>query len=227
MDETSLARPVWSSLSSIHKPLTIGSGLARRFDPAISPLGAAADNGDECIAALGRLVAKYGHLVVGQTDPVTCPPGARISAVMEAEQMHLEALAHIAETDHRIEVLGHRDRNEMLALAKLTNPGPFAPGTPRLGDFLGIRSGGRLVAMAGERLKQTGFTEISGVCTHPDFTCRGYARSLCAALAARMLARGEQPYLHVFSSNAVARHLYLRLGFRVRRSIQVTVLDPD
>ena len=36
------------------------------------------------------------------------------------------------------------------------------------GDFWGVRDNGRLIAMAGERLKLDGMSEVSGVCTHPD-----------------------------------------------------------
>ena len=56
------------------------------------------------------------------------------------------------------------DSADMIRLVELTKPGPFADRTMELGDFFGIRVGGALVAMAGERMKADGTTEISAVC---------------------------------------------------------------
>lgn len=85
-------------------------------------------------------------------------------------------------------------------LASLTKPGPFTLEAPSLGDFWGIRIDGRLAAMAGERMRQPGCPELSGVCTHPDF--RGLARLLSVFVAGRIAARGEVAYLHAYDSNA-------------------------
>jgi len=123
--------------------------------------------------------------------------------------------------------LGVEDVPEMLALAQATDPGPFSEGTIRMGRYYGFRSAdGRLAAMAGERLRLTGYTEISAVCTHPAFRGRGYARALVAGLAAQALAETCIPFLHVKTENG-ARGLYEALGFRVRRSVQLTVLTRD
>ena len=112
--------------------------------------------------------------------------------------------------------LGPEEASEMRALAHLTEPGPFEARTHELGSFYGIKVEGQLAAMAGERLKQPGYTEISGVCTHPDFRGQGYARALCALVTARIAERGDTPYLHSVAENRAARKLYESLGFRVR-----------
>jgi predicted GNAT family acetyltransferase len=39
-----------------------------------------------------------------------------------------------------------------------------------------------------------------------------------------ILARGETPFLHIFSNNTSAAGLYRKLGFACRRSLTVTVL---
>ena len=78
--------------------------------------------------------------------------------------------------------------------------------------------------MAGERLRPVGYTEVSGVCTHPDFRGRGYAGGLMQIVARRILARGETPFLHSYASNSGAIALYEALGFQLRRSIMLTVL---
>ena len=78
--------------------------------------------------------------------------------------------------------------------------------------------------MAGERMKPPGFTEVSGVCTHPDFRGRGYAEALSRLVAGRILERGETPFLHAYAHNAGAINLYRRLGFTLRSQMQMTVL---
>ena len=93
-----------------------------------------------------------------------------------------------------------------------------------MGNFLGIRIGARLAAMAGERMRFPGYTEVSGVCTHPEFRGRGLARRLSAAVAAAIEARGEQPFLHAWKTNQAAISLYEGLGFKVRTDVNVAVL---
>lgn len=126
--------------------------------------------------------------------------------------------------EHDFTDLTDDDAGEMLALATLTVPGPYAAKTNRLGGFVGIRRDGRLLAMAGERMKPGRHTEVSGVCTHPDHRGRGYAGFLMRLVAARILARGEEPFLHCYASNAGAIALYRRLGFEPHQSVTATVL---
>jgi predicted GNAT family acetyltransferase len=112
----------------------------------------------------------------------------------------------------------------MIALAELTEPGPFRARTHELGQFWGIRREGRLVAMAGERMKLPGFTELSGVCVHPDWRGHGFARDLSAFVAGAIAARGETPFLHVFADNRAAIRLYEQLGFTARREMAIQAI---
>jgi predicted GNAT family acetyltransferase len=123
----------------------------------------------------------------------------------------------LPEGDADASILGAADVAEMLALAELAKPGPFRPRTIELGTYVGIREGGRLVAMAGERTCVGSFREVSAVCTHPDAQGRGYARALIGRVVNRMLRAGETPFLHVEGSNRRAIDVYLALGF-VRRA---------
>ena len=127
-------------------------------------------------------------------------------------------------TGHTTE-LTPADVPDMLDLAKLTQPGPFAPGTIVLGSYVGIRSAGQLIAMAGERMRFPQFTEISAVCTHPQHRGRGHASSLVRALIRQIIARNETPFLHLYSQNTRAAALYTKLGFAHRRNLIVSVLQ--
>lgn len=119
--------------------------------------------------------------------------------------------------------LGPADVPEMLDLVERTRPGPFLPGTIRLGGYLGIRRGGTLVAMAGERLHPPGWAEVSAVCTDPDHRGQGLAARLIRAVAAPIQQRGERPFLHAAAQNTNAIRLYESLGFRVHRTVVFTV----
>lgn len=117
--------------------------------------------------------------------------------------------------------LGADDVSEMLALAELTEPGPFSKRTFELGRYIGLRRDGRLLAMAGERFRMPGFVEISAVCTHPDARGEGLAAELTLNVAESIRAGGDQAMLHVLESNENAIRLYQKLGFTVRRSVDV------
>ncbi len=138
--------------------------------------------------------------------------------------MVAEALTPAPAPAFGITPLTEADAPAMLALATLTRPGPFFSRTHQLGDFVGVKVDGALVAMAGERMKPTGFTEVSGVCTHPEHRGRGYADGLSRLVAARILARGETAFLHAYPSNTAAITLYQTLGFTLRREMAITVL---
>ena len=57
------------------------------------------------------------------------------------------------------------------------------------------------------------YTEVSAVCTHPDFLGRGYAQRLIQHQVNSILEEKKIPFLHVRSDNNRAIDLYERLGF--------------
>ncbi|MCP1195775.1 GNAT family N-acetyltransferase [Acetobacter senegalensis] len=217
-----LDRPVWNALTGRQAALSKGNDVVRCFDPAISPFGAVREDSAQNWDALVAL-ADGAELWVMEKEQAVFPP--QIRKVRSAECLQMVARDVPAE-DCTLSYcdLGEEDAADMLALARLTAPGPFLPQTYRLGAFVGIRDQGRLVAMAGERLKPGNFTEVSGVCTHPDYRGRGYARFLMRVVARRILARGEQPFLHSYSSNTAAIALYAALGFEPHQTITATVI---
>ena len=219
-----LDRPVWSALTSRWKPLSLGDERARRLAPEYGPFAASADTSPESLAALAALAPAEGVLFQAEAEPQPVPPGMVVTLSAGAVQMVCASVTP-GEPAFEFAALTDADAPEMLALALLTRPGPFARRTNRLGGFIGVRVEGRLVAMAGERMKPTGFTEVSGVCTHPDLRGRGYAAGLMRVVARRILGRGETPFLHAYADNAGAIALYESLGFRFRRRIHVTMLQ--
>lgn len=218
-----LDRPVWSSLATRHAAFAVGGERARRFAPDINPLAGARDDAPESLAELAQLVPTDGPLLLLQADAVVLPAGTELATEAPGVQMVLERLAELP-ADPRIVALTAADAPTMLALATLTIPGPFSARSPELGEFYGVKDGGALLAMAGERMKHPGYSEISGVCTHPDARGRGLARSLSAHVARRILARGETPYLHAYASNTAAIQLYTALGFRLRAEMHVVAI---
>jgi predicted GNAT family acetyltransferase len=110
------------------------------------------------------------------------------------------------------------DVPEILDLVARTQPGPFEPRTIEMGVYLGIRSCGRLVAMAGERNHPAGWTEISAVCTDVDHRGQGLAARLVRAVAYGINQRGERALLRARATNENAIRLYGYLGFELRRT---------
>jgi predicted GNAT family acetyltransferase len=219
-----LDRPVWSALTTRQASLAQGDARAWRFAPEYGPFAAAADYTPDNLGALAALVPVEGAMAVVEPAEVPAPPGAFVVQAAICNQMVLERPAP-GRLGFEIEELTEADAPDMLALATATKPGPFAARTHQLGGFVGVKHEGRLVAMAGERMKPDGFTEISGVCTYPEFRGRGYAGGLMRVVAERILARGEVPFLHVYAHNAGAIALYEALGFTLRRASTMTVLQ--
>ena len=219
-----LDRPVWSALSTRQRPLSQGDARARRLISDYGWFAAAADNAPGHVAALAALPIDPAGLFLVETGEVSTPPGMTVVSQAVCRQLMADEVEAVEPTFEVI-ALGDADAPEMLDLARMTKPGPYSTATHRMGQFIGVRQAGQLVAMAGERLQPDGFSEVSGVCTHPDHRGHGYARGLSSIVGRRIQARGETPFLHAYETNIGAMRLYEQLGFRVRASVILTVLQ--
>ena len=206
---------IWNALSSCHVSFAEGDEFAKRYPPAVTALAAVRDFSTDSLASLARLMVP-GELSIFFLDELPALPSEfQVLREVPLAQMIWDGQVNAAD-DAGIEQLSTANVDEMLALTELTKPGPFGKRTPELGTYLGIRDAGRLVAMAGERLRLPGFTEVSAVCTHPEFQGRGFARVLISAVVQQIVARGDTPFLHVAQENVRAIRVYEDLGFKKR-----------
>lgn len=218
-----LDRVVWETLATYHAPLSEGNALARRFLRDVNVFASARDDSPAALAELAALVQPGEQVFVAQVPQIVIPSAlVEIKSALGVQMLATRLPDAVPKTD--ITILTDADAPEMLALAKLTEPGPFLARTNRMGRFLGVRVDGRLAAMAGERMRIPGYTELSGVCTHPDFRGRGFARRLSTVVVLDIAARGERAFLHAWKSNHTAIALYEQLGFQLRADVNIAVL---
>ncbi len=221
-DASVLDAPVWSALTGAHARFAQINGAAARYDPEISPFAAIAPgSGADGLTDLAAL-AEPGALAVVPFLGADPPPWWTVELDRSGVQMLGTHLAVAPDPD--AVPLGPSDVDEMLALVGRTQPGPFLRRTVELGGYLGIRHRGILVAMAGQRIRPAGFTEISAVCTDDAHRGRGLASRLVGAVGAVVRARGEIPILHAAATNHDAIRLYESLGFELRRMVDFRVL---
>lgn len=206
---------VWHSLTGPRAALGTVHGRAGTFDADVSPFGAIADPSSESWHDLAELVGSGGITCLFAPDVAVTDGWEELRSV-RCGQLVAERVVTDGEREGLVP-LTEDDIPEMLELVASTKPGPFAARTIAFGGYVGLRdAGGRLLAMAGERLSAGGFTEISAVCTAADQQGRGLGTRMVKALVETIHGRGEEAFLHVADTNVNAYRLYLALGFAVR-----------
>jgi ribosomal protein S18 acetylase RimI-like enzyme len=218
---------IWQALTTRHAQFAESHDDARRFVREVGPLGAFREHGPQGYESLAGLVGEGGTVGLFLDEPYADRPGWEF--VVGAPLLQMIADNGVgAEPQHepklKLITLGAEDSPEMIELTSLTKPGPFGTRTHELGTYVGIRKDRKLVAMAGERLKVPGHTEVSAVCTHPEHTGKSYARVLMTEIMRGIQNRGELPFLHVRGDNTRAIEIYKLLGFRERKSGHFAVL---
>jgi GNAT superfamily N-acetyltransferase len=224
-DDALLDNPVYAALCGAHARFAQVRGRARRYPVDVAPF----------LALPSPPSAQDWRDAAGLVAPGTYAAVPYSGAELPDAWLAVEAFDLVQMLGERVTgvdcseatPLGASDVPEMLELVAQTEPGPFLTRTIELGDYLGIRCEGALVAMAGERFHLDGWTEISAVCTAPDHRGRGLASQLIGALIAGIELRSQRVFLHVLSTNTGAIRLYEELGFRVRKTVTITVVTHE
>jgi len=227
-DLSVLDNPIWNALNTEQRGFAGGDALARRFPADIGPLSGLIAPSIDAYNALRGMVDVDGTCALFLLSEPVIGPGWSLERGGILSQMIWTHDAKVGSVklpqEAELRRLTENDVPAMVALAKLTEPGPFGVRTHELGEFFGMFESGRLMAMAGQRLHVKGFREVSAVCTHPNARGRGYARALMSEVIARIRNEGETPFLHSFAHNAPAIRVYEDLGFRLRRNLHLAVL---
>ncbi|VVD66324.1 GCN5 family acetyltransferase [Pandoraea capi] len=215
-----LDSPVWHALSTTQSALGEGTPLARRYHPDVAPFAGIENTTLEAFQALMPLIPQGGFAFVPTLTALPPMEGIHHEHVFSVIQMVdcADALG-TDEDDATIVQLGTTDVPDMMALAGRTRPGPFCKRTIEMGDYVGIRVDGELIAMAGERMCFDGYVEISAVCVDESHRGKSIARRLMNRLRREIRARGDIPFLHVKDDNDTAIALYERMGFVRRQTL--------
>jgi ribosomal protein S18 acetylase RimI-like enzyme len=222
-----LDNPVWHALTGTHATVAERHGHAARYEPDVAVFAALTDDAKtDAWESLRALVGPGGTANLARRD-VAVPETWTVVFRAPCRQMWLPDTAMNGDGEHSDDApgpiirLGASDVPEMLALVERTRPGPFVTRTVELGTYLGMRDGGQLIAMAGERLHPAGFTEISAVCTDAAYRGRGLASILVRTVVRGIRARDETPFLHLTTENHAAHRVYSALGFETRAELSV------
>lgn len=213
---------IWDALSGSQRSISLGNDRIRRYAPGFPLIMAFADLSDPPFEEIAA------H----------CPPGEHLYCVGWNGAMpagwNLEVDAAVAvmawrgrsvEPDPRVVRLGPDDVPAMMELFATCKPGPFAMRAMEIGEWHGVFEGGRLVALAGERMHAGEWREVSGVCTLPEYQGRGYAQLVTGRVIAAQQARQQRTFLHVFPGNTRAVELYRRMGFETMREMALRVIS--
>ena len=221
-----IENPIWMALTTRQEQFAEINGQVRRFPVEVTSLAAFPEPTHAAFEALRQILKPDEGSALFLLGEAELP--RTLCAIEVAPMLQMIHSAKSTQT-HEVEFneLSDRDVPEMTALAALTKPGPFGKRTRELGTYLGIRRDGKLVAMAGERLRVPGYTEVSAVCTHPDHTGKGYSRALVNEIVERIRQRGEVPMLHVRQANTRAVELYKRLGFAESATFHLTMVRKN
>jgi GNAT superfamily N-acetyltransferase len=221
-----LDNPIWHALRTRNRQFSCGTDQASYFRRDVAAFAGLQHNSKSDFDCLHRTIPFNGPVILFTPGKILIPAGWQPLVSRTLLQMIYEQPNFSENADQALVSLTDKDIPAMLALTALTNPGPFFSRTIDFGNYKGIFNAEQLVAMAGQRLHLTGFTEVSAVCTHPDYAGRGYAAALLRDQIRLIQATSCIPFLHVYPEN-LAWRLYEKLGFKIRREMWVYVLEKQ
>ena len=220
---TTLDNPVWEALSTVQSNFNTGSNTIKYFPSDVAPFIGMQNWNEKDIQQLKDCMPANRAFSVMIAKTVKLPACVDIIFTTPLYQLYCSSLIPFTNAAIEIRKLGSSDVAQMLALTALTKPGPFYEKTIEFGNYFGIFARDVLVAMAGERLKVKGYTEISAICTHPDYLGKGYASYLISHACEHTLQQGNIPFLHVRTDNTRAIEVYKKLGFKIRADVYFAI----
>ena len=175
-----LDNPVRSSLTGPHARFAERRGNVLRYPVDVSPFLALPDQPDAADWADAAALAGPGARVALAGVRVPPPDGWQVTPIGEGVQIvEVESKSRPPPTARRCG-WGRAMCRRCWSWPGGPSPGRSCRGPWSSGSYLGIRRGGALVAMAGERLHPPGWTEISAVCTDDAWRGLGFASRLSA-----------------------------------------------
>ena len=211
--------PVWQALCNHLRHFNRGNDVLKYFPADVSPFVGLKDWDNSDIETLFQQLPSNRVFSVMMVKKVELPPELEIIYTCPLYQMECHVKYTIPDYAPSIQKLGYNDIPQMLKLTDITKPGPFLDHTIDMGNYYGIFENGELAAMAGERLRLPGYTEISAICTSPAHVGKGYASLLTEHVAQHIFDEGHTPILHVKTDNLRAINVYQRVGFDIRSEV--------
>lgn len=222
-----LDNPVFNALAAADSHLGFGTGKAKAFDEEVSPFAGFEEGYEKGFEELHALLPA-GRYILYATPKHIKPPGMwKLIEKVEGVQMVMESMPAQTPGNVAMYPLNGSHVTQMVELAKLTKPGPFGRRTIEFGHYFGVFDGDRLVAMAGQRMHLPLLTEVSAVCTHPDYLGKGYATALVKQVVKGIAEQHHTPFLHVRADNTSAIGIYQRLGFSVRSPMNFYFMERN
>lgn len=217
IDHKKLDNPAWYSLTETHQSFAIDYKGAKFYQPQYCPFGAFINLADTRSALDAYSLQTNNFYIIGNLPNFS----EKIMLIKElvCKQMVLFNLTQTVINEDIINLLSAKQRNDLANLVNLVQPGYFKSDTPLMGNYYGIYKDNKLVAVAGERMKMHGYTEVSAVVTDPGYTGKGYAKQLVSHTCKKIIREDKTPYLHVTETNENAIRLYEKSGFETRRKI--------
>lgn len=219
-----LDNPAYYGMISGNRDLSLGTEGVRYFPASVSPFVGMADHGAERFGELAGMLPRGQVAAVATAAEIVIPSAWKVVQHGMGLQMMGEGVAAAETGDWEFVPLRVEHVPQMVALAKLTNPGPFAERTIEFGNFVGVFDGERLMGMSGHRLHPVPYIEVSGVCVHPDYSGRGLGGALTLYQVEKIREMGELPILHVWASNTRAIGVYESLGFVTRTALHFNII---
>ena len=220
-----LDNPIWIALNSGSASFAYSNGVVRFIDRRIGFFAGIPLYDTEHLNQLYEAMDSGMRVIVFPPGDLDLDAKWKVRNDNALLQMVFEKPSINLSQDASIRALAAADVPEMLALTQLAKPGPFLENTIAFGGYFGFFVDGRLVSMAGTRLAAGPYTEVSAVCTHPDFVGQGLAQRVLPHVLNYIQQRGQIPYLQLYPDNLPAYRLYQRLGFVERANLRVYSLE--